>query len=396
MGEPANCHHSAQSLTSLGYRVPRSGPTAATARGSGVGTLATARRVDIEPAYNSIASCWCSGAQCSGGCSKPVPTSRPTHRPMSRSPGVPRCPPPPASVPPARPRPSSLSFSQLIHPFTLYLSPFLSLLQLTAYGRLSWLLTTAGLAAIVFATLLATAGASSTAEPSTAEPVSTEPAQRWNFTTARKMYSSPALSQDGATVFVGSHDNHLYAVETGAKKRTNVSEVAISINVAISIAVLVLLLAACSTVTHRRRTCCRHPAVATHEGDDDDDMLVVCETVVEIPSSAVTEAQNCHKNDMAATPPGDTPNTGQNISCPCGHRAGSVAGILFQFQVDKVIRCWGCTDDLSGGRQQFCVHCGAACGSAAHASLHTCRTVLPRNTAKGHSLAIAAVYHSWC
>ena len=36
--------------------------------------------------------------------------------------------------------------------------------------------------------------------------------QNWNFTTGDRVWSSPALSQDGSTVFVGSNDHHLYAV----------------------------------------------------------------------------------------------------------------------------------------------------------------------------------------
>eukprot|EP00947_MAST-08B_sp_MAST-8B-sp1_P002208 g2208.t1 len=44
--------------------------------------------------------------------------------------------------------------------------------------------------------------------------------KKWEFVTRDKVLSSPALSSDGATVFVGSRDNRLYAINTadGTKK----------------------------------------------------------------------------------------------------------------------------------------------------------------------------------
>ena len=45
-------------------------------------------------------------------------------------------------------------------------------------------------------------------------------AMKWSFATGGWVRSSPAISADGSTVFVGSDDNNLYAVDaaTGAKK----------------------------------------------------------------------------------------------------------------------------------------------------------------------------------
>ena len=44
--------------------------------------------------------------------------------------------------------------------------------------------------------------------------------QKWSFPTGGSVQSSPAVSPDGATVFVGSHDDFLYAVDasTGGEK----------------------------------------------------------------------------------------------------------------------------------------------------------------------------------
>ena len=45
-------------------------------------------------------------------------------------------------------------------------------------------------------------------------------AKKWAFTTGGAVFSSPAISSDGSTVFVGSWDQKLYAIDasTGAKK----------------------------------------------------------------------------------------------------------------------------------------------------------------------------------
>jgi outer membrane protein assembly factor BamB len=45
-------------------------------------------------------------------------------------------------------------------------------------------------------------------------------AKKWEFATGSWVYSSPAVSNDGATIFVGSDDNKVYALDavTGAKK----------------------------------------------------------------------------------------------------------------------------------------------------------------------------------
>ena len=44
--------------------------------------------------------------------------------------------------------------------------------------------------------------------------------KRWAFKTAGLVTSSPAVSQDGKTVFVGSYDNNLYAIDvTNGTKR---------------------------------------------------------------------------------------------------------------------------------------------------------------------------------
>ena len=44
--------------------------------------------------------------------------------------------------------------------------------------------------------------------------------EQWNFTTTDQVYTSPAVSRDGATVFVSSYDGKLYAVDasTGVQK----------------------------------------------------------------------------------------------------------------------------------------------------------------------------------
>ena len=36
--------------------------------------------------------------------------------------------------------------------------------------------------------------------------------QRWSFPTGDQVWSSPAVSGDGATVYVGSDDNNVYAI----------------------------------------------------------------------------------------------------------------------------------------------------------------------------------------
>ena len=40
-------------------------------------------------------------------------------------------------------------------------------------------------------------------------------AEKWAFTTGNWVKSSPAISSDGSTVFVGSFDNKLYAIDAG-------------------------------------------------------------------------------------------------------------------------------------------------------------------------------------
>merc|ERR1711971_981608 len=44
--------------------------------------------------------------------------------------------------------------------------------------------------------------------------------RRWAFKTGGVVVSSPAVSPDGATVFVGSQDEHVYAIdaETGTRR----------------------------------------------------------------------------------------------------------------------------------------------------------------------------------
>ena len=37
----------------------------------------------------------------------------------------------------------------------------------------------------------------------------------WKYATGSGVYSSPRLSADGATLFVGSYDNNVYALRTG-------------------------------------------------------------------------------------------------------------------------------------------------------------------------------------
>ena len=45
-------------------------------------------------------------------------------------------------------------------------------------------------------------------------------AQRWSFVTGDEVDSSPAVSPDGASIFVGSYDNKVYALNaaTGAQR----------------------------------------------------------------------------------------------------------------------------------------------------------------------------------
>ena len=38
----------------------------------------------------------------------------------------------------------------------------------------------------------------------------------WEFETGDRVYSSPAIGSDG-TVYIGSHDNKLYAIKTDSK-----------------------------------------------------------------------------------------------------------------------------------------------------------------------------------
>jgi outer membrane protein assembly factor BamB len=44
--------------------------------------------------------------------------------------------------------------------------------------------------------------------------------QKWEFETGGDVYSSPAVSKNGTTIYVGSYDWKLYAIDavTGAKK----------------------------------------------------------------------------------------------------------------------------------------------------------------------------------
>jgi serine/threonine-protein kinase len=44
--------------------------------------------------------------------------------------------------------------------------------------------------------------------------------KRWSYATGAPIYSSPALSTDGATVFIGSADKqlHAFATKTGTKR----------------------------------------------------------------------------------------------------------------------------------------------------------------------------------
>ena len=44
--------------------------------------------------------------------------------------------------------------------------------------------------------------------------------QKWSFATGGSVYASLAVSFDGATVFVGSDDANLYAVDTSAVRST--------------------------------------------------------------------------------------------------------------------------------------------------------------------------------
>ena len=37
-------------------------------------------------------------------------------------------------------------------------------------------------------------------------------AKKWEFATGDCVFSSPAVSKDGTTIFVGSHHNHVYAL----------------------------------------------------------------------------------------------------------------------------------------------------------------------------------------
>jgi len=44
--------------------------------------------------------------------------------------------------------------------------------------------------------------------------------EKWSFVTGGQVYSSPAVSPDGATIFIGSYDNKVYALyaSTGTEK----------------------------------------------------------------------------------------------------------------------------------------------------------------------------------